>query len=114
MSGIFETPTVFGLAGAVRASRLGTEELAGGDQILDDIEGLSPEELGALRAAGGHGGGRSGTRSAATSRVCLPRSWRPCSPRRWSWKGTRRMADDLKKRLAGLSPEQREGLRRRL
>ena len=50
MSAIFETPTVFGLAGAVRASRLGSEELAEVDQILDDIEGLSPEELEALLA----------------------------------------------------------------
>jgi acyl transferase domain-containing protein/acyl carrier protein len=50
MSAIFETPTVFGLAGAVRASRLGSEELAEVDQILDDIEGLTPEELEALLA----------------------------------------------------------------
>jgi acyl transferase domain-containing protein/acyl carrier protein len=50
MSAIFETPTVAGLAGAVRASRLGAEELAEVDQILDEIEGLSPEELERLLA----------------------------------------------------------------
>jgi acyl carrier protein len=50
MSAIFETPTVAGLAGAVRAGRLGSEALAEVDQILDEIEGLSPEELERLLA----------------------------------------------------------------
>jgi acyl transferase domain-containing protein/acyl carrier protein len=62
MSAIFETPTVSGLAGAVRASRLGSEELAEVDNILDEIEGLSAEELERLLAeememeGGAHGG----------------------------------------------------------
>ncbi|HKH45723.1 MAG TPA: beta-ketoacyl synthase N-terminal-like domain-containing protein [Thermoanaerobaculia bacterium] len=50
MSAIFETPTIAGLAGAVRASRLDSEALAEVDQILDEIEGLSAEELERLLA----------------------------------------------------------------
>ena len=51
MSSIFEAPTVAGLARVVRTGRLGEEALAEVDGILEEIEGLSPEEIERLLAA---------------------------------------------------------------